>query len=67
MEWEYKVINAKNIAKFNEPDKLEEELNNYGKEGWEQVGFFYPPQDGVGWMIKKDIDSVIFKRPTLKK
>ena len=65
MEWEYKVINVETVAKFNEPIKLQEELNNYGREGWELVGYFYPPQAGVGWMSKLDIDSVIFKRQIL--
>ena len=62
MEWEYKVINVKNISKLTEPIKLQKELNSYGKEGWELINFVYPPQTGVGWMPKLDIDSVIFKR-----
>jgi hypothetical protein len=62
MEWEYKVIKVENISKFSETIKLQEELNNYGKEGWELVGIFYPPQIGEGWMPKLDSDSVIFKR-----
>jgi len=62
MNWEYKVIKVENITKFTETIKLQEELNNYGKEGWELVGFIYPPQIGAGWMPKVDIDSVIFKR-----
>ena len=61
MNWEYKVIKVENIAKFTDSIKLQEDLNNYGKEGWELVGFVYPPQI-VGWMPKLDIDSVIFKR-----
>ena len=65
MMWEYKVIDIKTIAKFSEPIKLQEELNNYGKEGWELVEFAYPPQIGVGWVSKLDIDSVIFKRQIL--
>ena len=62
MEWEYKVVSEENIPKFTEPEKLQVELNNYGKEGWELVEFVYPPQLGKGWMPKLDIDSVIFKR-----
>lgn len=62
MEWEYKVINDKDISKFSEPIKLQEELNNYGKEGWEVVSFVYPPQIGEGWMPRLDINSVVFKR-----
>ena len=62
MEWEYKVINVKAFAKFSETIKLQEELNNYGKEGWELINFVYPPQIGEGWLSKLDIDSIIFKR-----
>lgn len=62
MKWEYKVVNTANISKFSEPIKLQDELNNYGKEGWELVGFVYPPQIGEGWMPKLDSDTVIFKR-----
>jgi hypothetical protein len=62
MIWEYKIINVEDISKFSDSIKLQEELNNYGKEGWELVGFFYPPQIGLGWVSKLDIDSIIFKR-----
>lgn len=67
MEWEYKIISVKNIPKFSETIKLQEELNNYGKEGWELVGFFYPPQVGEGWEPKLDINSAIFKRIIVNK
>ena len=67
MKWEYKVIKAENIAKFTETIKLQEELNNYGDEGWELSSFIYPPQTGVGWMPKLDVDSVIFKRQIVNK
>lgn len=62
MKWEYKVFKIEDFSKFNETLKLQEELNSYGKEGWELTGFVYPPQTGVGWMPKLDIDSVVFKR-----
>jgi hypothetical protein len=66
IEWEYKVVKVDNIPKFTETKKLEDALNKYGKEGWELVEFAYPPQAGVGWMPKLDIDSVIFKRQVIK-
>jgi hypothetical protein len=66
MEWEYKVINIENFSKFNETQILQDELNKYGKEGWELVGFFYPPQIGVGWLTKLDNNSVIFKRGIMR-
>ena len=62
MKWEYKVVNVANISKLSDPIKLQDELNNYGIEGWELVGFIYPPQIGKGWIAKLDNDSVIFKR-----
>ena len=65
MEWEYKVIKVEKISKLSEPIKFQEELNNYGKEGWELVGVFYPPHLGEGWIPKADADSVIFKRQIL--
>lgn len=65
MQWEYKVIKSEDIPGFNEIIKLQEELNKYGKEGWELVEFSYPPQVGKGWMSKLDTDSVIFKRQVM--
>ena len=62
MKWEYKIIKVENFSKFSATEKLQQELNNYGEEGWELVSFNYPPQVGEGWMSKLDIDSVIFKR-----
>lgn len=62
MKWEYKIIKVSDFPKFNETKELQEELNNYGHEGWELAGFFYPPQVGDGIEPKLDIDSAIFKR-----
>jgi hypothetical protein len=62
MKWEYMVIRVKEIPRFNDTIRLQEELNNFGEQGWELVEFAFPPQIGSGWMSKQDIDSVIFKR-----
>ena len=62
MEWEYKVIKTQDISKLTESTILQEELNNYGKQGWELVGFAFPPQVGNGWMPKLETESAIFKR-----
>ncbi len=62
MKWEYKIIKVGSFSKFNETEKLQQELNNYGTEGWELVCFNYPPQVGEGTISKLDTDSVIFKR-----
>jgi hypothetical protein len=62
MEWEYKVIKTEDISKSTEPRKLQDELNDYGKEGWELICFASPPPIGEGWMSKLDEDSAIFKR-----
>ena len=62
MEWEYKVIKTEDISNLRDPIKLQQQLNDYGKQGWELVGFAFPPQIGEGWMVKLDTDSAIFKR-----
>lgn len=62
MKWEYNVVKVEKFSEFTETMKLQEELNSYGKEGWELVGFFYPNQIGVGLEPKLDVDSAIFKR-----
>lgn len=62
MKWEYKVIEINSIKNLGDPDKLQEELNNYGNEGWELIGDLTKPHEGVGWNPKLDDGSVIFKR-----
>ncbi len=62
MEWEYKVVKFETISNLKEPSKLQEELNNYGKEGWELVSIFYPPNIGEGWMPQLYSYSLVFKR-----
>jgi hypothetical protein len=62
MKWEYKILKAGEVSNFNNSVKLQEELNNYGMEGWELVNFVYPEQKGKGWEPAKDLNSVIFKR-----
>ena len=62
MKWEYKVVGINSIETLGDPEALQRELNNYGKEGWELVGELKKPHEGVGWIPKLSEDSVIFKR-----
>ncbi|NFL74486.1 hypothetical protein B2H94_01875 [Clostridium sporogenes] len=62
MKWEYKVIEINSIKNLGNPINLQNELNNYGEEGWELVDVFAKPHEGIGWMPKPDDGSVIFKR-----
>ncbi|WP_242831609.1 DUF4177 domain-containing protein [Clostridium botulinum] len=34
MKWEYKVIEINSIKNLGSPINLQNELNNYGEEGW---------------------------------
>ncbi|BAQ36198.1 hypothetical protein CBB2_3195 [Clostridium botulinum] len=62
MKWEYKVIKINSIKNLGNPINLQNELNNYGEEGWELVGVLTKPHEGIGWMPKPDDGSVVFKR-----
>ncbi|NFP91385.1 DUF4177 domain-containing protein [Clostridium sporogenes] len=62
MKWEYKVIEINSIKNLGSSINLQNELNNYGEEGWELVGALKKPHEGMGWMPKPDDGSVIFKR-----
>ena len=62
MKWEYKAIVVSSIKGLGNSEELQKELNNYGSEGWELVGFLRKPPEGVGWIPKEDEVSVIFKR-----
>ncbi|APF28813.1 hypothetical protein NPD7_2330 [Clostridium sporogenes] len=62
MKWKYKVIEINSIKNLGSPINLQNELNNYGEEGWELVGVLAKPHGGIGWMLKPDDGSVIFKR-----
>lgn len=62
MKWEYRVIEINSMKNLGDSEKLQEELNNYGNEGWELVTILTKPHEGVGWIPKPDDGSVVFKR-----
>ncbi|NLK97691.1 DUF4177 domain-containing protein [Defluviitalea saccharophila] len=62
MKWEYKVVGIHSVQGLGDPSNLQDELNNYGKEGWELIGVMKKPHEGIGWNPQPDEGSVVFKR-----
>ncbi|MDR5588024.1 MULTISPECIES: DUF4177 domain-containing protein [Clostridium] len=62
MEWEYNVISITDFKSLEDPEKLKQELDNYGSKGWELVGILHKEQEGKGWMPKLYDDVITFKR-----
>lgn len=62
MKWEYKSIELENNINLKDSSKLQEELNNYGSQGWELVGVMEVPREGSGWLPKLNSDLIVFKR-----
>ena len=48
MKWEYRIIEINSIRNLGNSEKLQEELNNYGNEGWQNIGILKKPHEGVG-------------------
>ncbi|MHC1748422.1 MAG: DUF4177 domain-containing protein [Cellulosilyticaceae bacterium] len=62
MEWEYKVLTTDQFVSEQKDLNVQQQLNMYGKEGWELVGSLdrtYPP---MGTPSKLDQNSIVFKR-----
>ncbi|WP_129595915.1 DUF4177 domain-containing protein [Anaerophilus nitritogenes] len=62
MKWEYKVVEINSMQNIGDHSNLQNELNNYGEEGWELIGILKKPHVGVGWIPKSEDGSVVFKR-----
>lgn len=56
MIWEYKIVNINSsVWKKELATKVEEQLNTYGKDGWELVDVYFDHR-GI-------LERCIFKRP----
>lgn len=62
MKWEYKSMGLENSINLKDPSKFQEELNNYGLQGWELVGVIEAPTEGKGWLPRLNSDFIVFKR-----
>lgn len=64
MSWEYKTMGINEFEGLKDTSKLQEELNNYGAQGWELISVLKPQHTGEGWLPKIQNDVVVFKRKT---
>ncbi|MEW9095823.1 MAG: DUF4177 domain-containing protein [Clostridiaceae bacterium] len=61
MKWEYKTLTIDHFLSSDSSLTIEDQLNNYGKDGWEFVGILEKPYTTLG-NTKLDSNSMIFKK-----
>lgn len=66
MTWEYKVFDVDRFLNEDENLTIEEELNKYGKQGWELIGILEKNTNTLGNAPKLATDSIVFKKTSAK-
>ena len=62
MKWEYKTESLDHFQSSGQGSTIEEQLNNYGNEGWELVTTLRGNTATVGNPPKIDSSILVFKR-----
>lgn len=62
MKWEYKVFTVDHFLSSDSNLTIEENLNQYGEDGWELVGVLKEASTTLGNPSKLDSDSIVFKK-----